>query len=48
MKKNLTKITTIILLVFSMTLTNFSMIVRADEPKAQGTQEVEASTVKKK
>lgn len=47
MKKNLTKITTIILLVFSMTLTNFSMIVRADEPKAQGTQEVEASTVKK-
>ncbi len=38
MKKNLTKITTIILLVFSMILTNFSMIVRAAEPKAQGTQ----------
>ncbi len=30
-----------------MTLTNFSMIVRAAEPKAQGTQKVEASTVKK-
>ncbi|HDK7168848.1 TPA: lipase [Clostridium botulinum] len=46
MKKNLTKITTIILLVFSMTLTNFLMIVRAAEPKAQGTQKVEVSTVK--
>lgn len=46
--KNLNKIATIILLVFSMTLTNFSMIVRAAEPKAQGTQKVESSTTKKK
>lgn len=30
-----------------MTLTNFSMIVRAAEPKAQGTQKVESSTTKK-
>ncbi len=48
MKKNLNKIATIILLVFSMTLTNFSMIVRAAEPKAQGTHKVESSTTKKR
>ena len=37
MKKNLKK-ATIMLLVFSMTLTNFSMIVRADEPMAHETE----------
>ncbi|MGL6220539.1 MAG: hypothetical protein ACRC36_21005, partial [Lacrimispora sphenoides] len=37
MKKNLKK-ATIMLLVFSMTLTNFSMIVRAVEPMAHETE----------
>ncbi len=46
MKKNLTKIATVILLAFSMTLINFSMTVRAVEPKVQGTRGVEATPVK--
>jgi len=47
MNKKFKKTATIILLGFSMTLTNFSTIVRADEPKAQETQKMEAPTDKK-
>lgn len=46
MKKNLTKITTIILLAFSMILANFSMTVRAVEPKVQTAQSIEVDSVK--
>ncbi|ENK1243928.1 lipase [Clostridium sporogenes] len=46
MEKKLMKIATIILLVFSMTLADFSTIVRAVGPKTQETQEIETFTSK--
>lgn len=46
MEKKLIKIATIILLVFSMTLADFSTIVRAVGPKTQETQEIETFTSK--
>lgn len=46
MKKKSTKMSIIILLVFSMSITNLFTIVRAAEPKVEGTQGGQASTVK--